>query len=321
MLKEKDLILSTKKYAKENKFKSWFFTLSTLTLLILSLGITALNIPIFFRICSSIFSGLLIVRMFVIYHDFLHAAILSHSKIANLIFTVFGIYVLAPKTVWRRTHNFHHKHNAKLFKLSIGSYPVYTKQKFKSLSKIEKNKYLFTRHPLTIFFGYIFTFLYGMCLDPMIKNFKMHFDSFCALIIHVSAQTLLIHFYGFETYILVSLIPHFISGTIGAYLFYAQHNFPTICYANDENWTYLKSALESSSFLDLSRFMHWVTGNIGYHHIHHLNSKIPFYRLPEVMNEVEELKNPKRTNFKFREIVNCLKLKVWDSELQKMVMV
>ena len=117
---------------------------------------------------------------------------------------------------------------------------------------------------------------------------------------------------------LVVILPHFISSALGAYLFYAQHNFPGAKYKNDKEWTYEFSALESSSYMKMNKFMQWVTGNIGYHHIHHLNPSIPFYRLPEAMKAIPALQNPKTTSLCVWDIWNCLRLKLWDEELNSM---
>jgi omega-6 fatty acid desaturase (delta-12 desaturase) len=106
---------------------------------------------------------------------------------------------------------------------------------------------------------------------------------------------------------------------IGSYLFYAQHNFPTVTFEDREGWTYEKAALESSSYMKTSRIMAWFTGNIGYHHIHHLNARIPFYRLPEVLRAMPELQRPKTTSLSPAEMFRCLRLKVWDVEAQRMV--
>ena len=319
MLEGKELILATRKFAKEDRSRSWFLFGTTLLILILSLVGTLINFHIILQIMCSIFSGLMMVRFFVIYHDYLHKAILQKSRFADIIFKFFGMYVLAPKTVWERSHNYHHKHNCKYFKLVIGSYPVYTREKFDSLSPRERFGYLFIRHPLTIAFGYIFIFMYGMCIDSLRSGFRRHLDSLFALILHFTIQICLFYFGGWEAYLLFGLIPHLVSGALGAYLFYAQHNFPGVYFADDGEWTYELSALKSSSFMKLSPFMHWATANIGYHHIHHLNARIPFYRLPEAFAYFKELQHPLTTSLKIKDIIACFRLKVWDREKGRMV--
>ena len=195
MLKGKQLILATRQFAKENRTRSWVYTLSTLLFLCICLAGTLINFHIAIRIVISIFSGLLIVRMFVIYHDYVHEAILQHSLLAKCIFTLFGMYVLAPTGIWRRSHNHHHNHNSKLFSASIGSYPVFTKSKFEKCSSWEKRRYLIIRHPITILFGYLSTFMYGMCIQSMINSFRKHVDSLYALLLHFSVQCIILYFF------------------------------------------------------------------------------------------------------------------------------
>jgi omega-6 fatty acid desaturase (delta-12 desaturase) len=319
MLQGKQLILATRPFAKENRAKSWLYTISTLLLLISALFGTVFNFHWSLKLACSIFAGLVIVRLFVIYHDHQHKAILDKSPLATFIFTLFGFYVLAPTGIWSASHDYHHKNNCKLFSASIGSYPIYTKHKFDSLSVGEKRHYLFIRHPLTILFGYIFTFMYGMCIKSMINRFSKNIDSLIALIVHFAYQIAIFYFLGWQTWILLCAIPHFISGAMGSYLFYAQHNFPSVTFVGNEEWTYEGAALDSSSFMKLNPIMHWFTANIGYHHIHHMNSRIPFYRLPEVWEAIPEMRTAKTTSLKIKDVWACLKLKVWDFEKQKMV--
>lgn len=315
----RELILATKPFMSENRLKSWYFTLSTLFLLIAALVGTVYNFHWSLKLFCSVFAGLLIVRLFVIYHDHQHKAILQKSLAADILFTLFGFYSLAPNGIWSRSHDYHHKNNSKLYSASIGSYPIYTRQKYEKCSSLEKVNYLFIRHPLTITFGFILAFMWGMCFKSIINRFSKHVDSLVALIVHFAYQICVFYFLGWQTWILFSVIPHFISGAMGAYLFYAQHNFPGVTFKGNEEWTYEGAALESSSYMDLSPFMHWVTANIGYHHIHHMNARIPFYRLPEVMNALPELQNAKKTSLKPKDIIACFKLKVWDFEKQQMV--
>jgi omega-6 fatty acid desaturase (delta-12 desaturase) len=319
MLTGKNLILATRQFTYEDRYRSWQNILVAMVLLIITLAITIFPIHFFLRLPFSILSGLLIVRVFVIYHDYLHKAILQKSKLADILFTIIGLYVLAPKTVWKRTHDYHHKHNSKVYKLSIGAYPVFTKEKFEACSKKEKADYLFIRSPFAILFGYVFTFIFGMCINPLIQNFKKHMDSLAALLLHFAIQGLLLYFYNWQDLLLFSLIPHFVASGIGAFLFYIQHNFPEASYSNDEEWTIELAAIESSSFLEMNPLFAWFTGNIGYHHIHHLNARIPFYKLPETMAHFKELQNPKVVKINFKEINACLRLKVWDTTLNKLI--
>jgi len=319
MLTGKELILATRQYAVEDKAKSWFYVLSTLILASAAYVGAALitNVPI--RLVLGVLAGLITVRMFVLYHDFEHHAILNKSVIGKIIFSAFGILSLAPVSIWKRSHDYHHKHNSKLFSSSIGSYLIITREKFDTLSPAEKRSYLLSRHPITIFFGYFTMFFYGISMRSFLNNPKKHYDSLIAMIIHIALIVTVIYFLGWQAWLFSMFVPFFISGFFGDYLFYAQHNFPDVTFHNNEEWAYEKAALESSSFMDMGPIMNWFTANIGYHHIHHMNSRIPFYRLPEVMAAFPELQHPKRTSLAPKDIIACLKLKVWDSAQGKMV--
>ncbi len=319
MLLGKNLILATKPFAKEIRSKSWFHTISTLSLLILALTGTLIapNIPL--KLLCSLFAGLLLIRMFIIYHDHQHHTILAHSKIANGIMTVFGMYMLSPTSIWKRSHDHHHNHNSKLFSASIGSYPIVTRKKYMEMSAGQKFLYLAVRHPVTIALGYFSMFIVGMCLRSFVSNPRKHYDSLIALILHFGVAVGLFVFVGWQAWFFMFFLPFVIAFGMGAYLFYAQHNFPGVEFYENKNWVYEKAALESSSFMKMHPVMEWFTGNIGYHHIHHLNSKIPFYRLPEVMKHFEELQNCKTTSLSPRAVSACFKLKVWDQETNRMI--
>lgn len=319
MLEGKQLIIATKPFASEVRWKSWFYTISSL-LLLSGFIIATIYIPnIWARILCSIFSAMLLARCFIIFHDYQHHTILHKSPLANVLFTAFGIYMLTPPNIWKRSHDHHHNHNAKLFSASIGSFPIMTKQKFMEASKTERMVYLSIRHPINMFFAYFTTFMYGMCIQSFLSSPRRHWDSLVVLVIHFSIAIFLFVHFGWLTWFLAFFLPFFLSHMLGSYLFYAQHNFPEAVFRNNTDWTYANAALESSSYMAMNPFFEWVTANIGYHHIHHLNSRIPFYRLPEAMAKIPELQSPKVTTLKPWDIAACLRLKLWDPEQNKMV--
>ncbi|MEZ4776947.1 MAG: fatty acid desaturase [Bacteroidia bacterium] len=319
MLKGKELILATKPFAKEDRSKSWTYLISTLCLVLAAITASTFSFHPMIRLGLSLFIALLLVRLFAMYHDFLHKAILKKSTAAKVIFSFFGYYTLNPPSIWRRSHDYHHKHNSKLFSSSIGSFPVYTTAQFNKLSKFEQARYLFIRHPLTILFGYIFAFWFGMCVLSLIRNPKKHWDSAIALVVHHGIGISFIVIAGWATFWFSFMIPALISSAIGAYLFYAQHNFPGVTFENKENWSYHDAALHSTSYMKMNRVMRWFTGNIGYHHIHHLNALIPFYRLPEAHKNFSEFDVVKRTSLNPRDIYHCFQVKVWDPHLNQML--
>ena len=319
MLCGKELILATKPFAKEIRRKSWWYTLTTLGLSVLALAGTVFIPWLGIRILCSVVAGLLLVRMFVIYHDHQHHTILHKSVMADIIMTIFGIYMLAPTSIWKRSHDHHHKHNSKLFSASIGSFPIATAQKYLNMSAGERLGYLAIRHPLTIGLGYFTMFLMGMCVGSFISSPRKHFDALVALVLHLTAAVCIFIFLGWQTWLLFFFLPFLIAFALGSYLFYAQHNFPGVTFCCNTEWAYDKAALESSSYMVMHPVMAWFTANIGYHHIHHLNAKIPFYRLPEVMAHFPELQTAKTTSLHPRDILACLRLKVWDQDKGQMI--
>lgn len=314
-----ELILATKAYAQESPARSWWVLISTTFLLAVTLSGTIWNFHWTARLVCSVFSGLLMIRMFVIYHDQQHHAILARSRLADGLMRVFGILALSPSSVWRHSHNHHHSHNMKLRGSHIGSFPVMTASQYLSSPPRKRMAYLAVRHPLTIAFGYLTTFMYGMCMGPFLEDPKEHYDGIIALVVHAAIGVALYLAWGWPGVVLAQTVPHFVMYGIGTYLFYAQHNFPEVSFNERAGWTYEKAALESSSYLRTGRLMAYFTGNIGYHHVHHLNAKIPFYRLPEVMAAMPELQSPKTTTLHPLEIIRCLRLKVWDGAAQRMI--
>ena len=314
----KELILATRPFAADFTAKSWWCVLSTAFLLVSAFAGTLWNFNLAGKVVCSLLAGLLLLRLFVIYHDQQHHAILSKSRLAERLMRVFGILSLSPSSIWRSSHNYHHKHNSNLRSAHIGSYPIMTSAQYLKSSKSERMQYLFMRHPLTILFGYVFVFLYGMCIYPFLNSPRKHYDCLIATVVHVTLAVALTIFFGWPALLLTLVIPYLIGSAIGSYLFYAQHNFPGVSFYDRAGWAYEKAALESSSFLKTGPIMAWFTANIGYHHIHHLNARVPFYRLPEVLKAIPELASPKTTSLRVVDIFRCLRLKVWDVNAQQM---
>lgn len=315
----KELIAATRPFATEDVPRSWWYLVSTFALLAAATAVAALAPWWPLRLVASVLEGLLIVRAFILYHDGLHGALLHGSRLARWIFRLYGVLVLTPPTVWRETHNYHHAHTAKIVGSHIGSYPVLTTEMWRRATPMQRLAYRVARHPLTILLGYVTIFLYGMCVSPFLRNPRKNWDSLLALVLHFVLSWALWHFFGAQVYLFALLLPLTLACALGAYLFYAQHNFPGIELQPRESWSYTRAALESSSFMAMGPIMAWFTGNIGYHHVHHLNPSIPFYRLPEAMAAIPELQHPRVTTLRPRDIIACFRLDLWDPVARKMV--
>lgn len=236
---------------------------------------------------------------------------------------------LTPPDNWRRSHNFHHANVGKpivaedgsftLLTSDIGSFPLMTTDMWRRASFWQRLRYRITRHPLTILAAYLTVFLGAQCLSPLLKNPKKNWPSLISLAAHGAIIAGLWYLLGFYAAFFGFLLPFAIAAAAGAYLFFAQHNFQGMRVIPLEEWTHYRGALESSSYLRLGSVMRWFTGNIGYHHVHHLNSLIPFYRLPEAMAAIPELQHPQSTSLRPRDIFACLRLNLWDTQKQQLV--
>ncbi len=316
----KELLYATKEFTDENRLRSWSEILFTLLLagILFTLALSeSILLPL--RILSSFACGFMYVRMFVIYHDYQHRAILQNSWQATLLMKTIGLYLLAPQTIWKRSHDHHHNNNSKLTIAGIGSYPTITKNRFLKLTKKEKRLYLINRHPLTIVFGYFTLFIYWLNVKSFVQSPSKHIDSFFALLLHALGAIAIFYFFGAITFLLAWFVPFFLAFGMGSYLFYCQHNFPEAQFRENHDWRYDHAAIASTSFMVMNPLLQWITGNIGYHHVHHLNSRIPFYRLMEASEKMPELKNVFTTSWNPFEMARCFRLKLWDPEKGKMI--
>jgi acyl-lipid omega-6 desaturase (Delta-12 desaturase) len=318
MRSNRNLLIASKVYSNEIRWLSWWHFLSTFALYFCTLAIACSSLPILVRFISSIASGLLVVRLFIIYHDFHHGAILRKSWIASLILNLYGLLVLSPGSVWRGSHEHHHKHNSKGTGINPGSFPLMSAEEYRTANSLKRIQYIASRHWLTIMLGYLTIFLYGMSIRPFISNPKRHWDAGLAVVLHVGLLAAVGSF-GVWTLLFSLIVPLTVACGLGSYLFYAQHNFPACRLHHRDTWTHADAALSSSSYIEMNWFMQYCTGNVGFHHVHHLNAKIPFYRLPEAMKALPELQSPGKTTLHPFEIFRCLRLNVWDTTQRRLV--
>ena len=174
------------------------------------------------------------------------------------------------------------------------------------------------RHPVTIIFSYFTIFMVSFCIRPFIKNPAKHWAGALSLLLHFSF-IIVISLLAFKALLFAFIIPFFIMCFTSGYFFYVQHNFPGIKLYGESQWNYINASLFSSSYIKMNLVWEWISANIGYHHIHHLNSKIPFYNLPRAMKENSEFSNVVSITLKVKDVIACLKLKLWDSQSEQMV--
>lgn len=316
---DRDLHEATRAFARQSAAQSWRYIGSTFALLAGALAAAAL-VPWWpLRLAASILGALLLVRTFILYHDFMHGAILPGSRLARAVFYLYAAINLTPPRSWRDSHNFHHANVGTVRGSNVGSFPLMTAEMWRRASRLERLSYRLKRHPATIGCAYLTIFLFSVCLLPLLRRPGRYWDSALSLIAHGAALAGLVVFAGFDGAFFALLLPMVIAGALGGYLFYAQHSFPGMRILRDDEWTPYRAALVSSSYLRLGPVMRWFTGNIGFHHVHHLNSLIPFYTLPQAMVAIPELQHPAVTTMRPSDIVACFRTNLWDEASGQMV--
>ena len=316
---DRDLFKATLPFGVESVKTSWWVVGSTFLMLIASLFGAALAPAWPLRLLFSILSALLMLRAFITYHDYLHNAILSRSRPARWLFGLYAVFSLTPPRSWKNSHNYHHGHVGKIDAASVGAFAMMTTDMWRDASLAARIAYRVERHPLTILAGYFTIFFLSVTVLPLLRNPARHWDSLLVLLGHSTLIAVLWILGGFDVAFFVVLLPMTIASMIGSYLFFAQHSFENMQILPTETWTSRRAAMESSSYLKMNKVMRWFTGNIGYHHVHHLNVRIPFYRLPEAMEAIQELQSPKTITLSLKDIRACFRCCLWDEGLQRMV--
>jgi omega-6 fatty acid desaturase (delta-12 desaturase) len=162
-------------------------------------------------------------------------------------------------------------------------------------------------------------FFFSVTLLPLLRRPSRYWDSALALLAHGVMITTLLMLGGIDVLFFALLLPMPMAAAFGGYLFYAQHSFPGMRILPESEWTVFRGALVSSSYLKLGPVLRWFTGNIGFHHVHHLNSLIPFYRLPDAMAATPELQHPSVTTLRPRAIAACFRSNLWDDTRGRMI--
>lgn len=315
----RDLIKATVPFTERSTSVSWRHVGPTFALLLIAL-VGAGVIPWWpLRLLFSALAAMLMVRAFITYHDYMHRAILVRSRLAWILFRVYAALALTPPRSWKTSHNYHHGHVGQISSSGIGAFPIMTTRMWREAPRTTRTSYRIIRHPLTVLTGYFTIFFLSVTLLPFLRDPVRHWDSLLALVGHGALIAALWILGGFGTAFFVVLLPMTIASALGSYLFFAQHSFKRMHILSEEAWTYYRAAMESSSYMQLNKVMQWFTGNIGFHHIHHLNVRIPFYRLPEAMAAIPELQSPITTTLSPRDIRDCFRCCLWDEDRQRVV--
>jgi omega-6 fatty acid desaturase (delta-12 desaturase) len=316
---DKELLARTRPFALQDTTRAGWNIASTYAALVATVALAAAAPWWPLRVVGTFLEALVLIRAFILFHDFMHGALLPGSRLTRLVFHVQGLLTLTPARIWNDTHNHHHANTARIAASAAGTFTTWTTDTWKQASRWQRLAYVIERHPVTFLFGYVVAFLLSLCVVPFVKNPRRYWTSGLAVAVHAVLSVAVWRLFGPGVYFSAFLGPLVAAYALGTYLFYSQHNFPDVEIRSETRWTHAGSALEASSYLACGPVMAWFTGNIGYHHVHHLNPRIPFYRLPEAMAAIPELQHPRVTTLRPGDVLACLRQNLWDPAQGRMV--
>ena len=262
----------------------------------------------------------LLVRLFVLQHDCGHGSFYRTRATNDWVGRVIGTLTLTPYDAWRRSHNSHHASSGNLDQRGIGDIDTLTVREYMALSRMGKIRYRLYRHPIVMFGigpAYLFLLRHRLPVGYMRKGWQPWISTMATNAATAVIITGMIWLVGAGPFLLVHLPVTLLAASMGVWLFYVQHQFEETSWAETPAWNMHEAALHGSSHYDLPPVLRWFTANIGVHHVHHLCSRIPFYRLPEVLRDHPELNETSRLTI--LESLHSVRLVLWDEEKKQLI--
>jgi omega-6 fatty acid desaturase (delta-12 desaturase) len=262
----------------------------------------------------------LLVRLFMIQHDCGHGAFFRHRLTNDWVGRAIGVLTLTPYDFWRRTHAIHHASSGNLDRRGIGDIDTLTVREYLALSRLGRLRYRLYRHPVVMFgFGpaYLFILQHRLPLGLTRAGWRPWLSTMATNAAIAALIGIVIWFIGIGAFLLVHLPTMLLAASAGVWLFYVQHQFEDTFWAEDQAWNVHSAALHGSSHYELPGILRWFTANIGVHHVHHLSSRIPYYRLPEVLREHPELAAVGRLTL--IQSLRCVRLVLWDEGRRRLI--
>lgn len=266
-------------------------------------------------------AGGLLVRLFIIQHDCGHQSMFSNHKVNDWIGRFIGILTLTPYDHWKRGHALHHAGSGNLDRRGIGDdILTMTVAEYRAASKWVRLKYRLYRHPVVMFGigpAYVFFLVNRLPFGAMKNGVKPWASALLTNLGVAFVYGLLIWGVGWKIFVMIQIPTVLVGASIGVWMFYVQHQFDETHWSRTGEWDRESAALQGSSYYDLPKWLMWVTGNIGVHHVHHLSARIPFYHLPKILKDHPELKSVGRLTF--IQSLKCVKLALWHETEKRMV--
>ncbi len=261
-----------------------------------------------------------LTRLFIIQHDCGHGCFFHSARANHAVGFILGVLTLTPYQYWRRTHALHHASSGDLDRRELGEIDTLTVAEYLALSRWRRLGYRLYRNMFVLLvLGPLYQFVlkHRLPLDAP-REWKREWRSVFATDLALAAIVVTMGLtIGLGRFALVYLPLLVVSGALGVWLFYVQHQFEDTYWENHPDWDFHRAGVQGSSFLDLPAVLHWFTGNIGYHHVHHLSSRIPNYSLRRCMAENPELQEV--TRLTLRQGLACGRLKLWDEDARHLV--
>ncbi|MCU4652007.1 fatty acid desaturase [Roseibacterium sp. SDUM158016] len=280
----------------------------------------ALSVSPWLALGLSLVNSAFVVRLFMVQHDCGHGAYFRSRELNDWLGRVIGVLTITPYDVWRRNHAIHHATTGNLDRRGVGDIPTMTVAEYRQSPLIRRFLYRLLRHPVVLFgiVPFYTFFLQNRIPIGQMRSGMRYWIS--ALGTNVAIFGLIGALYllgGVPVLVFVYLPMMLLAASAGMWLFYVQHQFEETTWERDTDWSVQDAAFEGSSHYVLPPLLRWITADIGVHHVHHLASKIPFYRLGEVLRDHEALSDVRRITL--RESLGCTRLALWDEDSRKLV--
>ena len=281
----------------------------------------ALSVSIFLTLLITVPAAGFLVRLFLIQHDCGHSALFKQRHINHWVGRVIGVFTLTPYDVWRHKHTIHHATSGNLHHRGTGDVRTLTIEEYQALPFWSRLQYRLYRHPLVLFIlGPAYIFLLQHRIPSGLMKTGQYWPWISAMTTNLAIAfvcTIMIWLVGLYPFLIIQLPITLLAASIGVWLFYIQHQFEDTYWAEEPQWNHQEAALFGSSYYDLPHILRWTTANIGIHHVHHLLSRIPFYRLDDILKEHPELRNIRRLTL--WDSIATINLSLWDERNKRLV--